>query len=386
MRILKIADIPGDIPGGMLSFMRRSGRVLEESGHEVDYLFAEDLFARVRGGRLRRLLVPFLIPLAVLRHERRRGRYDIIEIHEQVAAPYCVLRRRRVGRRLGPSVVASYGTEELHSREAGDHRELSGLRRRRRELWVGFLNRSSRAALRLADHVMVPSDADARYLREELGIPAERLTRVDSGVDDEFFEIAREDTADAAGRVVFAGTWIDRKGAPDLVEAWRRVAASHPTARLSVTCTVADETTVLSAFDGAKERVSVKPFLSDDELSSILATHDIFVLPSWFEGGMSLASLQAAAAGLPCVVTAIGGNEDLFRPEDPLGDGALAVPPHDPEALAAAITLLLGDPSLRQRLGRNAHRRARSFTWRTTAARSLEAYRAALTAPEKGHR
>jgi glycosyltransferase involved in cell wall biosynthesis len=387
VRILKIADIPQATPGGMLSFMRRSGGVLEESGHRVDYLFREDLFPGLRGGRRRRLLVPWLIPLAVLRRERLRGRYDIVEIHEQVAAPYCILRRGLGRGRLVPSVVASYGTEELYSREQERHWKLSGsLRRWRRGLWVRFLIRSSRTAFRHADHVMVPSDADARYLREELGIPGERLTRVDSGVGDEFFEVTREEATGTGPRVVFAGTWIDRKGAPDLVEAWRRVAASHPTASLSVTCTVIDERTVLSAFDGGAERVSVTPLLSDDELRAVLATHDLFVLPSWFEGGISLASLQAAAAGLPCIVTAIGGNEDLFRPAAPHDDGALLVPPHDPEALAAAITLLLEDPSLRQRLGHSARTRARSFTWRMTAARSLEAYSAALTAAKRRDR
>ena len=75
---------------------------------------------------------------------------------------------------------------------------------------------------------MVPSDADARYLREELGIPAERLTRVDSGVGDEFFEIDRREADGAAGRVVFAGAWIDEKGTPELVEAWRRIAPGTP--------------------------------------------------------------------------------------------------------------------------------------------------------------
>ncbi len=88
---------------------------------------------------------------------------------------------------------------------------------------------------------MVPSDDDARYLRDELGVPGERLTRVDSGVGDEFFEIEHRGTAGEGPRILFAGAWIDKKGAPDLVDAWRLVAAAHPTASLSVTCTVTDE-------------------------------------------------------------------------------------------------------------------------------------------------
>jgi glycosyltransferase involved in cell wall biosynthesis len=280
----------------------------------------------------------------------------------------------------------SYGTEELYWREEGRRLAASrGRRRRGKGLWIRLLIRSSRAAFRNADHVMVPSDQDARYLREELALPAEHLTRVDSGVGDEFFEIEREARTGAETRILFAGAWIDKKGAPDLVDAWRRVSAAHPTASLSVTCTVTDERTVLSDFDGGAERVSVHPLQSDEQLRSALATHDLFVLPSWFEGGMSLASLQAAAAGLPCVVTAIGGHEDLFRPPAPESDGALLVPPHDPTALAEAMERLMTEPALRRELGERARLRARSFTWRETARTSLEAYRAAL-AGQRGAR
>jgi glycosyltransferase involved in cell wall biosynthesis len=372
MRILKIADVSRRTPGGVLLFMRRSGEALEASGHQVDCLFREDLFPRLRGRR-RRLILPWLIPLAVLRRERAHGRYDVVEIQYTLAAPYCALARRLARSRIAPCVAVTYNTEELKWREWG-----SGRRRLGKRLWLRFLIRSSRTAFRRADQVMAPSDYEARYLRDELGIPEERLTRVDSGVGDEFFEIEQHETGGTGPRILFAGAWIENKGAPDLVSAWRLVAQAHPTASLSVTCTVTDARTVLGDFDGSAERVSVHPLLGDDELRSFLAAHDLFVLPSRFEGGISCASLQAAAAGLPCVVTAVGGHEDLFRPAAPESDGAVLVPPHDHVALADAIGRLARDPSLRRRLGRNARARARSFSWRETAGRSLEAYRAAV--------
>jgi glycosyltransferase involved in cell wall biosynthesis len=77
-----------------------------------------------------------------------------------------------------------------------------------------------------------------------------------------------------------------------------------------------------------------------------LAAMDVFALPSDWEG-MSNALLEAMAAGLPVVATAVGGTLDVVVE----GVNGFLVPPRDPNALAQAITRLLDDPDLRQRMG-----------------------------------
>jgi glycosyltransferase involved in cell wall biosynthesis len=77
-----------------------------------------------------------------------------------------------------------------------------------------------------------------------------------------------------------------------------------------------------------------------------LTASDIFALSSDWEG-MSNALLEAMAAGLPVVATAIGGNPDVVMDEVT----GLLVPPRDPTSLAEAITRLLDDPDLRHRMG-----------------------------------
>jgi glycosyltransferase involved in cell wall biosynthesis len=109
----------------------------------------------------------------------------------------------------------------------------------------------------------------------------------------------------------------------------------------------------------------------------LVRTHGVFVLPSYFEG-MPLAMLEAAAAGLPCVVCAVCGNLDFFRPERPERDGGVLVSPHDADALTDALDRLVSDPELRSELGARARARARSFTWRQNASQALHAYRAAM--------
>jgi glycosyltransferase involved in cell wall biosynthesis len=88
------------------------------------------------------------------------------------------------------------------------------------------------------------------------------------------------------------------------------------------------------------------------DVPQLLAACDVFALPSLYEGS-SLAVLEAMAAGIPIVSSAIGGTEELI--DD--GRSGLLVPPGDAPALAAALRRLLGDPKLREDLAARARER-----------------------------
>ncbi len=80
-----------------------------------------------------------------------------------------------------------------------------------------------------------------------------------------------------------------------------------------------------------------------DDVGSLMAAADAFVLASRFEG-LPVALMEATAAGLPVVATRVGGIPEALAGEA----GELLVPPQNPEALAALARL--GDPQLRRRL------------------------------------
>ena len=81
------------------------------------------------------------------------------------------------------------------------------------------------------------------------------------------------------------------------------------------------------------------------DIPAVLSAGDLFVLPSLMEG-MPNALLEAYAAGLPVVVTSVGGLPEAVENER----SGLVVPPKDPRALAAAIVRLLKDEAFRSRL------------------------------------
>lgn len=87
------------------------------------------------------------------------------------------------------------------------------------------------------------------------------------------------------------------------------------------------------------------------DVAGVLATADVFVLASLWEG-LPLTMLEAMATGCPVVVTDVNGCREAITD----GVNGLLVPPGDPAELAGAIGRLLADPALRARLSREALR------------------------------
>jgi glycosyltransferase involved in cell wall biosynthesis len=89
------------------------------------------------------------------------------------------------------------------------------------------------------------------------------------------------------------------------------------------------------------------------DIPELLASFDVFVLPSRFEG-LCYAVIEAQAAGLPVVATPVGGV-----PENVIdGETGILCQVDDPESLAAGIVALLDSPEERRRLGGAGRRRA----------------------------
>jgi glycosyltransferase involved in cell wall biosynthesis len=111
-----------------------------------------------------------------------------------------------------------------------------------------------------------------------------------------------------------------------------------------------------------------------EDAADLLAGLDALVLPSHREG-TPMVLLEAMAAGVPAVATAVGGVPDVVGN----GESGILVPPRDAAALAVAIRRVTEDAALRRRLGDEAARTVRArFDAAGMARRYAEAYRAAL--------
>jgi glycosyltransferase involved in cell wall biosynthesis len=358
-RVLRIADVAETRLGGMSGYMLESSEELTRLGMRVGHVWRPDLVPQVSSPAIRRLIVPWAIAWLVV---RQRHRWDVVEIHEPLAAPYAVL--RRLGGRLLPGlVVLSFGLEILGWRAMNTGRSRLGRRAKLRSRITAPLTviLPSLVGLRAADAVAVPSSADRNYLIRRLGRSPETVFFAPTGVD--LPEAVERNPRRDEVSVLFLGTWIARKGIHELAAAWS-IVSENRNVTLTVAGTAIDPAVVLRDFPlGAQGRITVRPTVSRDELEELLRAHDVFVLPSWFEG-LPLSLLEAAAAGMACVATDVCGNADVFSTET---DGALLVPPYDGNALATAIQRLVTDRSLRERTGAAARQRAAEFPWSRTA-------------------
>lgn len=373
MRVVKVADVPVMAAAGMSGAMIANGEALGRFGHEVTYLWRHHLMSERCPLRLRRLVVPWAVCLRVV---RLAGKVDLVEIHEPLAGPYAWLARTRLwSRHLPPCVVLSHGLEDRCWRTVVEHRAAAGtpVPWHARLVKRATLVSQARFGLRRAAQVLVLNQEDRSNL-ERSGIPVDRISVVANGVKVKSLPPARESALGL--RVVFVGTWIERKGVKELAEAWLHVSRSHPSAFLTIVGTGTPPGVVRASFDQTCRRsISVFAHLEHAEVLQVLSRHDAFVLPSWYEG-MPLAALEAAASGLAVIASAIPGTTDIFAAGEQ--DGAILVDPFCPGALAASIIRLADDYELLKALQGRAQATAARFTWKSSAAGFDEAYRKAL--------
>lgn len=163
-------------------------------------------------------------------------------------------------------------------------------------------------------------------------------------------------------RFLFVGTAFELKNGPALLRTFARLRRTLPEARLDVV--------------GKHPPLDVEGVhghgllpLRDQEarrrLADLFAQATCFVLPSVFDAS-PIASLDAAAAGLPSIVTTTGGGSFL------VGEGGRTCDPGHEDALEAAMREL-SDPQTARTLGGKALERSRLFTWELVGQRILRA-------------
>ncbi|MEX2120776.1 MAG: glycosyltransferase family 4 protein [Pirellulales bacterium] len=231
-----------------------------------------------------------------------------------------------------------------------------------------------------ADALLGPSPAIERELIAA-GYPRDRIHYLPNGVpvrpprQPSERQEARQALAEADGvfalapdapLVVYTGRLHEMKGLDHLLSAWPAVLARHPGARLWLVGEGPFRPRLIEQIENLGLSTSVLLAGLYDDVEDFLLAADVFVLPS-LEEGMSVALLEAMAAGLPVVASSIAANAPLV--ED--GRHGRLVPPGDSAALAAALAELLEQPDAAARLGSSARERVEA---RFSIARMVEAH------------
>jgi glycosyltransferase involved in cell wall biosynthesis len=174
---------------------------------------------------------------------------------------------------------------------------------------------------------------------------------------------------------LFSGSWIERKGIRQVVDAFSVLAVRYPALRLGILGAGIPAARVLADFpEPLHSRIVVLPPLSHAGCAEILLEYDIFLLPSFYEG-TPLALIEAMYTGIPVITSATCGMKDVV--ED--GRTGLLVAPGIPADIVRSVDLLVSNAVLRQELGRAASTQAiQKYTWHATAERIHAAYSSLL--------
>ena len=363
MKILMAAAVPKRREGGVAAIIYNLGKELERRGHSISYVFQEDLLDPSSGRRFAELAFSWRLARYIA---ERRGEFSVVNLHAPWGFAYGYLRRMWSGHNLPPYVMTLQGAEERyvvtmrreHAKGRADH---FGWKHR---LWHRLYHLPRyRHSARTADACMTANREASALLQLKQNFPAERIFFVPNGVDESFFQA--RDSSSQASRLLFVGTWLDRKGIYYLVESLALLASRWADLHLTVAGCMVDPAVVRRYFPAALQpRLNIMPFIVSAEMPALYAQHDIFVLPSLMEG-MPLSLLEAMAGGMPVVTTDTCGMADVV--ED--NYNGLLVKPADAPSLAAAIERLLRTEELRASLGRAAQETMRRYTWGLIAER-----------------
>ena len=214
-----------------------------------------------------------------------------------------------------------------------------------------------RRHLRLMDHVVCVSDGQAEKVRRLCRVPESRLSVIRNSA-----RLAAFEKRDPAARdrlrsffpsdsgvsqiVLAAGRLSPEKGFDVLIESAATICHQNPT----VGAALFGDGALRGALErqvaklGLTHRVVLPGFRSD--LDSLIGAADVIVLSSFTEGLPNVA-LEASAAGVPVVATAVGGTPEVIAD----GETGFLIPPGKAEPIAAKIGELLRDPGLRARMG-----------------------------------
>ena len=234
---------------------------------------------------------------------------------------------------------------------------------------------------RRADRLIAVSRASARFSRL-LGFSEKRVTVVPNGVDLSCFNgkmdasVMREELGIGDEPLVVTALRLIKGKSPELlISAFAGVLSVVPDAKLVIAGSGREEDNLSRQIKDLNitNAVFMVGKLKKEKVAQLMATADVFVLPSKMES-FGLTLLEASAAGLPVVCANAGGIPEVFRD----GFNGLLYPPGDDDAMAKAIIRLLQDRELAKKISVNAMETAGRFTWERTAEQTLQVYKEVL--------
>lgn len=234
-----------------------------------------------------------------------------------------------------------------------------------------FINRIiEKFRLSFADLIITSSE----YSKSEIvsvGINPELVHVLSPGLDRDKFNILSSSGCDREDsktnqKILCVGNYVPRKGIIHSIEAFSQINRQNFTLHL-----VGNRKNHSSYYNQLKKAVEKLKLtecvvfhdgLNQENIKQLYASADIFVLPS-FKETFGIVFLEAMHYGLPIITTNVSAMPELIEE----GKNGFLVPPGDSQALAKAISKLIENPDLIEKMGETGRKKvATSYYWEQT--------------------
>ncbi|GAB2936364.1 glycosyltransferase family 4 protein [Nonomuraea fastidiosa] len=308
---------------------------------------------------------PLTFTLRAYRELKKRvGDFDVVQDNQTLG--YGLLGIKRLFPVVG-TIHHPISVDRRIELEAAEGAKRLSLRR-----WYGFVKMQARVAPRLSP-ILTVSESSLADIHRDFNVPQANMRLIPLGVDTRYFHPRPEKPRRKGSIVAVASADSPMKGVATLLRAVAKLATERDV-HLTVVSkpTPGGPTEQLVQELSLQDRVRFVHGISDDELGELIATSEISVVPSLYEG-FSLPAVEHMACGTPLVASRTGALPEV------VGDAAVQVRPGDAEELAAVLRRLHDSPEERERVGKAGYDRVMErYTWHVVAKRTVEAYHEAI--------
>ena len=218
-----------------------------------------------------------------------------------------------------------------------------------------------------ADNIICYTENEKSLLKK-LGVDPDKIVVIHNGVDTNVFSSCEKERN--TDQILWIGRFTPGKGVEYLIEAFDILIKEYPNLKLIMLGKGAVKGNIEQKIRdlNLSKNIIINEFVPNSELPNIYQNSDVFVLPSINEG-VPRTILEAMACGLPIVCTALPQLINIVE-----GCG-FVVPLRYPQALADAISKIISNKELSQKLGENGRKNVvENYSWEDTMKRTIKLY------------
>jgi len=384
MKIIQVVPRFPPAIGGMESHVYNVSKELVRRGHRVTVVTSDEVDGKKRGVRrevidgIEILSSPLFMPkffreywlIPGIFNILRDLRGDVAHIHgyrclsSSMAALYFKLKGI-------PVVFTPHGIYPKRN-------PLDALIKSIFDYWLGnWLLRFSRRVIALTEN--------NRQLLLKIGCPRNKIVIVPNGVDVEKYKKLSFDAKEMKEKHGFFGPlllYVGRidwsKGVESIVEALPLISKEFAGTKLLIVGpdyrNYAPNLLKLSQKLGVRDCMTLTGVIPEDQVRLYYSMSDAFILPSVYEG-LSSSMLEAMASKVPVIALPTGGTRDVFVH----GFNAVLIKEASPDEISNAVTALLNNPKLREKICGNAFSLVyRKYAWKAIVSKLESVYEGIL--------